>query len=79
MRPYRAPAARGLSLELVEHLIGRIAEWTADKLTLAEIAECNPEFDQDGRTARVAARFCHQLMRNLTLGNTLSGKGETDE
>ena len=58
-----APAARGVSLEVVEHLLGFIRSVAGSKLRLAVIAECNPDFDSDGRTARVAARLCHLLAR----------------
>ncbi|NOY13871.1 MAG: formimidoylglutamase, partial [Deltaproteobacteria bacterium] len=60
-----APAARGLSLELLEVLLGYIRSQAGDKLKLAEIAEYNPKFDIDARTARVAARLCHLLVREL--------------
>lgn len=58
-----APAARGVSLEVLEHLLGHIRAEAGAKLRLADIAECNPEYDIDGRTARVAARLCHLLAR----------------
>lgn len=58
-----APAARGVSLEVVEHLIAHIRSLAGKKLRLADIAEYNPAFDSDGRTARVAARLCHMLVR----------------
>lgn len=56
-----APAARGVSLELVESIAGLVRD--SGKLALADIAECNPAFDIDGRTARVAARFAARLAR----------------
>jgi formiminoglutamase len=58
-----APAARGLPLDVLEHLLGCIRRHAGDKLKLADIAECNPDYDIDGRTARVAARLCHLLVR----------------
>ncbi|GEN25289.1 formimidoylglutamase [Halomonas cupida] len=54
-----APAARGVSLAMLEPLIESIRD--SGKLRLADIAELNPEFDQDNRTARVAARLVHLL------------------
>lgn len=60
-----APAARGLPLELLERLLVRIRKSADDKLKLAEIAECNPDYDIDGRTAKVAARLCHLLTREI--------------
>ncbi len=54
-----APAARGVSLALIEPLIERLRD--SGKLRLADLAELNPGLDIDGRTARVAARLVHQL------------------
>ncbi len=70
-----APAARGLPLELLEHLLCYIVRHAGDRLKLADIAEYNPEFDIDGRTARVAARLCHLLVRAPSVTSTHS-KGE---
>lgn len=58
-----APAARGVSLEVVEHLLGVVRASAGKKLRVADIAEYNPRFDIDGRTAKVAARLCHLLAR----------------
>ncbi|PNU20566.1 formimidoylglutamase [Geothermobacter hydrogeniphilus] len=60
-----APAARGLPLEILEHLLERIRRQAGKKLRLADIAEYNPEYDIDGRTAKVAARLCHLLLSSL--------------
>ena len=57
-----APAARGLPLALVEPLVERVRD--SGKVRLAELAEVNPEFDIDSRTARAAARLVHVLTRN---------------
>ncbi|SEJ62922.1 formiminoglutamase [Pseudomonas linyingensis] len=54
-----APAAHGVSVALLEPLIERLQ--ASGKLLLAELAELNPEHDQDHRTARVAARLIHKL------------------
>lgn len=54
-----APAARGVPLALLEPLIEAVRD--SGKLRLADIAELNPSFDIDGRTARAAARLIHQL------------------
>lgn len=54
-----APAARGVSLALLEPLIETVRD--SGKLRLADIAELNPNHDIDGRTAKVAARLVHQL------------------
>ncbi|RMH81902.1 formimidoylglutamase [Pseudomonas sp. AOB-7] len=54
-----APAARGVRLELLEPLIERLKG--SGKLRLADLAELNPEYDIDNRTAKVAARLIHLL------------------
>ena len=54
-----APAARGVPLLLLEPLVERVRD--SGKLRLADLAELNPEFDIDHRTARVAARLIHTL------------------
>lgn len=56
-----APAALGMQLEKVEYLI-RIAK-DSGKLIAADIAECNPTYDRDGLTAKVAARLAHTLLQ----------------
>jgi|HigsolmetaGSP11D_1036233.scaffolds.fasta_scaffold00853_4 formimidoylglutamase len=55
-----APAALGVPVSVVEAIIG----WVADsgKLRVADLAELNPAFDPDGRTARVAARLAWKLL-----------------
>lgn len=58
-----APSPRGVSLEVVEHLLKHIKSEAGAKLKLADIAECNPDLDRDGCTAKVAARLCHLLAR----------------
>jgi formiminoglutamase len=57
-----APAARGVSLALLEPLIETVRD--SGKLRLADLAELNPAFDIDHRTARVAARLVHLLTLN---------------
>ncbi|WP_197568909.1 formimidoylglutamase [Billgrantia diversa] len=54
-----APAARGVALAMIETLIETVRD--SGKLRLADFAELNPSFDNDGRTARAAARLIHQL------------------
>jgi len=58
-----APAPRGVSLEVVEHLLEVLKEEARDRLKIVDLAECNPDFDLDGRTAKVAARLCHLVAR----------------
>lgn len=57
-----APAARGISFEILEHLLGLLRTLAGQKLRLADIAEYNPTYDIDSRTAKVAARICHLLL-----------------
>lgn len=54
-----APAARGVSLALLEPLIETIRD--SGKLRLADLAELNPDYDIDNRTAKLAARLVHLL------------------
>lgn len=54
-----APAARGVSFAQLEPLIDAIRD--SGKLRLADVAELNPHYDIDQRTARIAARFVHQI------------------
>lgn len=54
-----APAARGVTLDVVEPIADMIA--VSGKLRLADIAELNPGRDIDQRTARVAARLLARL------------------
>ncbi|MFY0990230.1 formimidoylglutamase [Halomonas sp. C05BenzN] len=54
-----APAARGVSLALLEPLLEAVRD--SGKLRLADLAELNPSFDIDHRTARAAARLIHRL------------------
>ena len=56
-----APAARGVRLEVLEPLIEQIK--ASNKLMLADIAEYNPQYDIDGRTAKDAARLFYQITK----------------
>lgn len=58
-----APAGRGVPLPELEQLLAFIRSVARDRLRVADIAEYNPNYDLDGRTARVAARLCHLLSR----------------
>ncbi|MFK5926391.1 MAG: formimidoylglutamase [Desulfuromusa sp.] len=62
-----APAARGVTQEIVEWLLTTIKQISGKRFKLTDIAEYNPEHDIDGRTARVAARLCHLLIRKEEL------------
>ncbi|WLD58538.1 formimidoylglutamase [Salinispirillum sp. LH 10-3-1] len=57
-----APAPRGIGLDVVESLIGRIRD--SGKLRLLDVAELNPHFDVDYHTARLAARLIHWATLN---------------
>lgn len=54
-----APAARGVPLAQIEPLVDLVRD--SGKLRLADLAEFNPVYDIDSRTARVAARLVHQI------------------
>ncbi|UUY10274.1 formimidoylglutamase [Pseudomonas sp. J452] len=54
-----APAARGVPLALLEPLLEGLRD--SGKLRLADLAEINPEYDIDSRTAKLAARLIHLL------------------
>ena len=56
-----APAARGVPLEVIEALVDVVK--ASGKLVVADIAELNPDFDQDNRTAKIAARLVYKLAR----------------
>ena len=54
-----APAARGVSMEVVEPLLDAVA--ASGKLKLVDVAELSPPLDRDNVTARVAARLIHRV------------------
>lgn len=54
-----APAALGVDLCVIEALLKTLV--SSGKLQLADIVECNPTYDIDNRTARVAARLAYYL------------------
>ena len=54
-----APAAHGVSLPLLEALLQPLKQ--SGKLRLIDLAELNPQYDLDNRTARAAARLIHHL------------------
>ncbi len=58
-----APAARGVGLRVLEPLIEAVCE--SGKVRLADIAEMNPRFDIDGRTAAVAARIAARVANGV--------------
>lgn len=57
-----APAVKGIDLSSFEQLLQHIQ--VSGKIRLFDLAECNPRFDQDNRTARLAAYIAYQFMFN---------------
>lgn len=57
-----APAAKGLSLETFEIFFETIIQ--SKKVILLDLAECNPQFDIDNRTAKLAALIVYQYINN---------------
>lgn len=57
-----APAGYGIGLEVVRTIV--MAAAASNKLIHADIAELNPDFDIDQRTARTGARLINDLMTN---------------
>jgi formiminoglutamase len=55
-----APSARGVALDVLEPLIEAVA--ASGKLRVADVAELNPAYDVDGRTARTAARIVGRIV-----------------
>ncbi|WP_309141897.1 formimidoylglutamase [Streptomyces griseicoloratus] len=55
-----APAAYGVPMDVVERVCHRVA--ASGKLAVCDIAELNPEFDVDQRTARAGARLIHRMV-----------------
>ena len=56
-----APAAYGITLPVLEALVQHVC--ATGKVRVVDIAETNPEYDQDRRTVRVAARLVYHLLR----------------
>jgi formiminoglutamase len=54
-----APSARGVELAVIETLVDQIT--ASGKLAYADLAELNPTFDIDNRTARIAARLVARI------------------
>lgn len=55
-----APAGFGIPLSVVLAVVDQVAR--SGRLAVLDIAELNPRFDQDGRTARAAARIIHEVV-----------------
>jgi formiminoglutamase len=61
-----SPAARGVPLAVLEPLVDTVL--ASGKLRLADVAEMNPRFDDDGRTAAVAARLVARIANGAARG-----------
>jgi formiminoglutamase len=59
-----APAGFGIPVDAVRAAVRAVA--ASGKLGLLEVAELNPRFDVDGRTARTAARLVDEALRSFT-------------
>ncbi|MFV5996908.1 formimidoylglutamase [Streptomyces sp. NPDC056231] len=59
-----APAAYGVPMDVIERVCHRIA--VSGKLAVCDIAELNPDFDVDQRTARAGARLIHRIVTART-------------
>lgn len=59
-----SPAPRGVGLDVLEPLIDVVC--ASGKVRLADIAEMNPRFDADGRTAAVAARIAARIANGVS-------------
>lgn len=59
-----APAGYGISLGAVRAAVRAVA--ASGMLGILEVAELNPRFDIDGRTARTAARLVDEALREVT-------------
>ena len=55
-----APAARGISTEIFDLLFNTIK--VSGKIRLLDIAECNPQYDIDQHTAKLAAYLIYQFL-----------------
>lgn len=58
-----SPAPRGIGLAVIEPLVDAVI--ASGKLRLADIAEMNPRFDVDGRTAAIAARIVARIANGV--------------
>lgn len=58
-----APAARGVPLEAVETLLD--AACATGRVRLVDLAELNPGLDEDGRSAKVAARLIGRMIAGI--------------
>ncbi|MFT7686801.1 MAG: formiminoglutamase [Candidatus Azotimanducaceae bacterium] len=59
-----APAALGVNPNIILQLIDSLKREFSSKIVAFEIAEMNPAFDIDDRTARLASRLIHQFTQS---------------
>ncbi|MEV0947603.1 formimidoylglutamase [Rhodococcus sp. NPDC049939] len=64
------PAAYGVPLETIQFVCDAIA--ASGKLAVCDVAELNPTYDVDNRTARTAARLIHRIVTKRIPPPTLS-------
>ncbi len=60
-----APAARGVALDVLEPLVDQVL--ASERVRVADIAEFNPRYDVDARTARVAARLVARIAQSMAM------------
>ena len=58
-----APAAHGVPIEVIEALVDAVCH--SGKLKVFDIAELNPSFDVDNRSARVGARMVARVAKHM--------------
>lgn len=59
-----APAGYGVPLEIINTVLKEVT--ASGKLAAFDVAELNPSFDIDGRTAKTAARLIHTVLTHHT-------------
>ncbi len=57
-----APAARGISFELVSELLEYLFKKHNSKIKLLDLAEFNPDYDEDGMNAKLVARLIFDIV-----------------
>lgn len=69
-----APAGFGIEVDAVRAAVAAVVG--SGKLGLLEVAELNPRFDVDGRTARTASRLVDEALRLVAAGRTARPKAD---
>ena len=63
-----APAAHGVSIGMIEHIINHLGNMKKAgniKWPLSDVVEFNPDYDRDGCGAKTAARLCDTIIRSM--------------